>query len=53
MYSLDNRPKKVVITGVDFTVPEKDEALRQHLFVCACLTLLNVLLMVIGHRRIH
>ncbi|KAK1759327.1 hypothetical protein QBC47DRAFT_357197 [Echria macrotheca] len=32
MYSLDNRPKKVVITGVDFTVPEKDEVLRQHLF---------------------
>ncbi|KAL2153310.1 hypothetical protein VTH82DRAFT_4465 [Thermothelomyces myriococcoides] len=31
-YSLDNRPKKVVLTGVDFTVPEKDEALRQYLF---------------------
>ncbi|KAK3353126.1 hypothetical protein B0T25DRAFT_543737 [Lasiosphaeria hispida] len=31
-YSLDNRPKKVVITGVDFTVPEKDETLRQYLF---------------------
>ncbi|KAK0715701.1 hypothetical protein B0H67DRAFT_538306 [Lasiosphaeris hirsuta] len=31
-YSLDNRPKRVVITGVDFTVPEKDETLRQYLF---------------------
>ncbi|KAL2200601.1 hypothetical protein P885DRAFT_66253 [Corynascus similis CBS 632.67] len=31
-YSLDNRPKKVVLTGVDFTVSEKDEALRQYLF---------------------
>ncbi|KAK3391047.1 hypothetical protein B0H63DRAFT_467138 [Podospora didyma] len=31
-YSLDNRPKKVVLTGVDFTVPEKDETLRQYLF---------------------
>lgn len=32
-YSLDNRPKKVVLTGVDFTVSEKDETLRQYLFV--------------------
>jgi polyhydroxyalkanoate synthesis regulator phasin len=32
-YSLDNRPKKVVLTGVDFTVAEKDEKLRQYLFV--------------------
>lgn len=31
-FSLDNRPKKVALTGVDFSVPEKDEALRQHLF---------------------
>ncbi|KAK4152789.1 hypothetical protein C8A00DRAFT_15949 [Chaetomidium leptoderma] len=31
-YSLDNRPKKVVLTGVDFTVSEKDETLRQYLF---------------------
>ncbi|KAL2260694.1 hypothetical protein VTK26DRAFT_5226 [Humicola hyalothermophila] len=31
-YSLDNRPKKVVVTGVDFTAPEKDETLRQYLF---------------------
>ncbi|KAJ4425101.1 hypothetical protein N0V82_000156 [Gnomoniopsis sp. IMI 355080] len=31
-FSLDNRPKKVALTGVDFTAPEKDEALRQHLF---------------------
>lgn len=31
-FSLDNRPKKVALTGVDFSAPEKDEALRQHLF---------------------
>jgi len=33
MYSLDNRPKRVSIAGVDFTPSEKDEALRHHLFV--------------------
>lgn len=32
-FSLDNRPKKISISGIDFSVPEKDEALRQHLFV--------------------
>jgi hypothetical protein len=32
-YSLDNRPRKVSVTGVDFTAPEKDEMLRQYLFV--------------------
>jgi RNA recognition motif-containing protein len=32
-YSLDNRPKKVVLTGVDFTASDKDETLRQYLFV--------------------
>lgn len=32
-YSLDNRPKKVLLTGADFTVSEKDEKLRQYLFV--------------------
>ncbi|KAK4230012.1 RNA-binding protein 26 [Podospora fimiseda] len=31
-YSLDNRPKKVVITGVDFTEGGRDEMLRQYLF---------------------
>ncbi|KAL1842181.1 hypothetical protein VTJ49DRAFT_5868 [Mycothermus thermophilus] len=31
-YSLDNRPKKVLLTGADFTVPERDEMLRQYLF---------------------
>ncbi|CAI4210630.1 unnamed protein product [Parascedosporium putredinis] len=30
-YSLDNRPKRVSVTGIDFTVPQKDEALRQFL----------------------
>lgn len=32
-FSLDNRPKKVSMSGVDFSAPEKDEVLRQHLFV--------------------
>lgn len=27
-YTLDNRSKKISLTGVDFTAPEKDEALR-------------------------
>ncbi len=32
-YSLDLRPKVIGISGADFTVPEKEEALRQYLFV--------------------
>lgn len=32
-YSLDNRPRKVALTGVDFTASDKDETLRQYLFV--------------------
>ena len=32
-YSLDLRPKIIAITGADFTAPEKEEALRQYLFV--------------------
>ncbi|ROW05779.1 hypothetical protein VMCG_05241 [Cytospora schulzeri] len=32
-FSLDNRPRKVAVSGVDFSTPEKDEALRRHLFV--------------------
>ncbi|KAI1142013.1 hypothetical protein F5Y05DRAFT_212381 [Hypoxylon sp. FL0543] len=31
-YSLDNRPKIIALSGVDFTNPEKEEALRQYLF---------------------
>ncbi|XXG99440.1 hypothetical protein Hte_005779 [Hypoxylon texense] len=31
-FSLDNRPKIVALSGVDFTNSEKDEALRQYLF---------------------
>ncbi|KAF3062289.1 hypothetical protein GL218_03641 [Daldinia childiae] len=31
-YSLDNRPKIIALSGVDFTNLEKDEALRQYLF---------------------
>lgn len=34
-YSIDNRPKKVAIAGVDFSAPEKDEALRAFLIVSA------------------
>lgn len=32
-YKLDNRTKKVALTGVDFTNPDKDESLRQYLLV--------------------
>lgn len=32
-YSIDNRPKKLAITGVDFSIPEKDEGLRHFLLV--------------------
>ncbi|ROW15226.1 hypothetical protein VPNG_02927 [Cytospora leucostoma] len=32
-FSLDNRPRTVAVRGVDFTTPEKGEALRRHLFV--------------------
>jgi hypothetical protein len=32
-YSLDNRPKKVAITGADFTHSNNDETLRRYLFV--------------------
>lgn len=32
-YNLDNRPKKIALTGADFTVPERDESLRQYLLV--------------------
>ncbi|KAI0150363.1 hypothetical protein GGR57DRAFT_472550 [Xylariaceae sp. FL1272] len=31
-YSLDLRPKTIALTGVDFTLPENDESLRQYLF---------------------
>jgi RNA-binding protein 26 len=32
-YKLDNRPKKVGLSGVDFTDPARDESLRQYLLV--------------------
>jgi RNA-binding protein 26 len=32
-YNLDNRPKKIGLSGVDFTDPGKDESLRQYLLV--------------------
>lgn len=32
-YNLDNRTKKVAVSGVDFAIPENDEALRQYLLV--------------------
>ncbi|KAH8880652.1 hypothetical protein GQ53DRAFT_754921 [Thozetella sp. PMI_491] len=31
-FSLDNRPRKVAVIGVDLTVPESDESLRAYLF---------------------
>ena len=33
-FNLDNRPKTVGLTGIDFSDPEKDESLRQYLLVC-------------------
>lgn len=36
-YSLDNRPRIIALSGVDFTSPEKDEALREYLFVSLAL----------------
>ncbi|KEY70967.1 hypothetical protein S7711_00804 [Stachybotrys chartarum IBT 7711] len=30
-FSIDNRPRRIAITGVDFTAPEKDEILRHFL----------------------
>ncbi|TAQ90240.1 hypothetical protein B7494_g1407 [Chlorociboria aeruginascens] len=41
-YKLDNRPKKVALTGIDFTHPEKDEALRQYLLVIGEFTDLDI-----------
>lgn len=32
-YSIDNRPKRLAITGVDFTATDKDESLRHFLLV--------------------
>ncbi len=32
-FNLDNRPKKIALTGINFTIPEKDESLRQYLLV--------------------
>lgn len=32
-FNLDNRTKKVGLTGIDFSDPEKDESLRQYLLV--------------------
>ncbi|TLD21310.1 hypothetical protein PspLS_09007 [Pyricularia sp. CBS 133598] len=31
MYSLDHRPKRVAVSGVDFSTADEDEALRQYL----------------------
>ena len=33
-FSLDNRPKTVAVSGVDFTDAARDEALRHYLLVC-------------------
>jgi hypothetical protein len=38
-YSIDNRPKKVAVAGVDFTDTEKGEMLRQFLFVSSFFSL--------------
>lgn len=38
-FNLDNRTKKVGITGIDFSDPEKDESLRQYLLVSLSIAL--------------
>ncbi|KAJ0326403.1 hypothetical protein COL5a_006913 [Colletotrichum fioriniae] len=40
-YSLDNRPRTVSVTGVDFTASEKDEVLRQYLLAVGEFTDIN------------
>jgi hypothetical protein len=61
-YSLDNRPKKVVLTGADFTVAARDETLRQYLFVSFAPAQRSIFVRYLvaatnsfppGHRRIH
>lgn len=53
-FNLDNRPKKVGLTGIDFSDPEKDESLRQYLLVSHHLTsLIDLLLTGAGNWRIH
>ncbi|TVY42912.1 putative RNA-binding protein [Lachnellula occidentalis] len=41
-YKLDNRPRKIAMTGADFTNAENDESLRQFLLVST-----------LWHRRVH
>lgn len=54
-YSLDNRPKIVAVTGVDFTDAAKDEALRHYLFVSLPFLSsgLSRMLILLGSRRVH
>ncbi|KAK1727466.1 hypothetical protein CaCOL14_008742 [Colletotrichum acutatum] len=40
-YSLDNRPRTVSVTGVDFTSSDKDEVLRQYLLAVGEFTDIN------------
>lgn len=51
-FSIDNRPRRIAITGVDFTTPEKDEILRHFLLVSKHLRLLAVLV-VLGKHFFH
>lgn len=59
-YSIDNRPKKVAVSGVDFTDEEKGEKLRQYLFVSARLSFsieidyrIPANWVYAGYRRVH
>jgi len=33
VYKIDNRPRKIALKGIDFTTSDKEEPLREHLFV--------------------
>ena len=52
-FNLDNRPKKVGLTGIDFSDAEKDESLRQYLLVSFSYLFISYVLTCSGHRRIH
>lgn len=50
-YRLDNRPKTVALTGLDFTDAEKDESLRQYLLVCSTPLYLSPISDMLTHPR--
>jgi len=41
VYKIDNRPKKIALKGIDFTTSDKEEPLREHLFVSSLVSRLK------------